>query len=171
VRLFRRRREPFDLWSRVRELGPPDWSRISEHIEGAEQIGAQNGWFIPHPMSPIDYGTDQPCTVFLTNHGIYIDVRPDASIIGSHLIAINPYGVKGSAVILRPEGVIRFACLYVTNYGPDGEDKEICVDFEQVHSYDIADKLEEWGKRFVNQSALHHSVMEDMERGQDDQHA
>jgi hypothetical protein len=155
----------------VRVLGSPDWSRISEHIEGQERIAAENGWFIAQPTSPIDYGTDQPCTVFLTNRGIYIDVRPDASVMGPETIKINPYGVERAGVALREMSNLRFACIYATNYGADGEIKSVAVDFEWAHLTFAVDTLEMWAQRFVSQTALAKSVLEDMERGQDDQHA
>jgi hypothetical protein len=171
VRLFKRRREPDDLWLRVRELGPPEWGRVSEHIEGDEQIGAENGWFIAHRMSPIDYGTDQPCTVFLTERGIYVDVRPDASMMGPKLVSINPYCVERAEALIVPGGQ-RFLCGYVTNYGPDGALKIVAVEFEWAPGVnEFVDTLNDFGKRFAGQTALAKSVMEDMDRGQDDQHA
>lgn len=81
MRLFRRRRSAFDLWARADELGPPDWSRVEAQyrlFDSSRQLGAVNGWFVDTPWSK--YGSDQPCTVFLSMFGLYVDVRPDASV-------------------------------------------------------------------------------------------
>jgi hypothetical protein len=165
MKLFRRKRD-FDMWARVRELGGPDWSRVEGHErfggEGDDPIGAASGWFVDNPMAPVHYGGDQPCTVFLTKYHVFVDVRPDASILDPILIDFGIYNTEragtGRSDIRSP----RFVGIYATNYGPDGEVKGVTIDFEKKDR-EFAETLGRYGERFVQQTDFQKSIIADMD--------
>lgn len=121
---------------RVRALGTPDWNRIGSQAGEEERMGAENGWFIGSAG-----GSDHPCTVFLTNSAIYIDVRPDTDITGRNRqqIRISPDAIQRSGLGLSDQRNPRFVVVY--NNG--GVATAFGVDFAPKHQQ-FASALAAW---------------------------
>lgn len=147
--IFKKRSSQF---ARVNELGPPDWSRVD--IEGEEPVAAGNGWLLG---ASIGDDLDHPCTVFVTNHSVYVDVRPDTPFAEPQLIEISPYGIEKAGVGQGDRGNHRFVVVYTVK----GETKGVAVDIERSQRQ-FAETLITWSERAARQTGTHRMMLETM---------
>lgn len=106
-----------------RPVPPPDWNNIAEHLKESEQrVAACSGW-------KVGDGVDHPCAVYLTDAHMYVDVRPDASLVGSETITIPLGKILRIAVRKGPSGTPRLAAMWLPTGLFDMEDaRMVAVD-------------------------------------------
>jgi hypothetical protein len=61
------------------------WEKVRPHLDGEErEIDASDGWIVGRAVGD---SVDHPCSVFLTDRTIYVDVRPQTLMPEPELIA------------------------------------------------------------------------------------
>ncbi len=150
--MFGRRKKTAALFERVRALGEPDWSRVqAQLIENERRLGAANGWFIGE-------GVDHPCTVFLSEFGIHIDVRPDT--MGSpELISIGMYSVERCGVGTSDIGNLRLVVIFSSESGTLG----VAVDFAP-DDRPFAERLAGWGEMASQNRQFQQSIFDEVKQ-------
>lgn len=137
-------------FARVDALGSPDWDRVSlDRTE--EPVAAANGWLIGQSIND---RIDHPCTVFLTSHSVYVDIRPD-TLDDDELIAISPYGVEKAGIGTSDTRTHRFAVIYIVQ----DETKGIAVDLAPSERY-FAEQLAAWGRQAMGQRQMHTDIFD-----------
>ncbi len=95
------------IFGRLKErpLPEPDWGHVRSHMGAEQPIATSAGWFIGN-------GIDHPCGVYLTDAALYVDVRPDASLVGFETISAPFHSWSQSGVGRSDRGAPRLVVVF-----------------------------------------------------------